>query len=79
MMGSCQITHVGMALRRDYSGARTAVMAHLLVSKTASLLTKHRDLELHHIEVSLTSVKSSIFINACISSRMENSSKRHHF
>ena len=43
------------------------------------LLTKHRDLELHRIEVSLMSVKSSIFINARFSGGMENSSKRHRF
>ena len=37
MMGLCQITHVRMAPRRDYSGARTAVTAHLFVAKTVFL------------------------------------------
>jgi len=37
MMGSCQITHVHMALRRNYSDARTAVMAHLFVARTVFL------------------------------------------
>jgi hypothetical protein len=43
------------------------------------LLTKHRDLELHRIEVSLISLKLSIFTNVHISGGMEIFSKRRRF
>ena len=43
------------------------------------LLTKHSDLELHRIEVSLLSLKLSVFTNVHISGGMENFLKRRRF